>query len=342
MPADEANPTPVESEVTEFVGPVFHYTTPTGLLNILERKELWATEAAGMNDVAEVRQGWEFIRDWLTDQDSTDDVIEDLKFVAGLDQLSPAYDHPARSTDGVFMCCASTRPDDANQWRLYANSARGYCIELDGRVRLSAVSDGRRPKALPDQSALPPSKRRIRIPDRVAMSPWLRVLYSQHDKALALGRLVTRIAAERQQLLEQATAEGWPEDDYRVETDMMRDIHSGDLARLAQLMKSVGFEGENEVRMIAWSWWRTPGFRATPHGVVGYIRLTQSANQRDPNEVAYLKDPGVAKAKILPIRSVRLGPLLHVQNNRGTIEALLGANALAGVPVIESKVPLGN
>ncbi len=75
MAADAGDTTSVESEVTEFVGPVFHYTTPTGLLNILERKELWATEAAGMNDVAEVRQGWAFIRDWMTDQDPTDDVI---------------------------------------------------------------------------------------------------------------------------------------------------------------------------------------------------------------------------------------------------------------------------
>lgn len=341
MAADAGDTTSVESEVTEFVGPVFHYTTPTGLLNILERKELWATEAAGMNDVAEVRQGWAFIRDWMTDQDPTDDVIKDLKFVAGLDQLSP-YDHPARSTDGVFMCCASTRPDDANQWRLYANAARGYCIELDGRIRLSAVSDGRRPKPLPDQSALPPAKRRIRIPDGVAMSPWLRVLYTHEEKTLALRRLVTRITAERLKLVEHATAEGWPEDDYRVEADMMRDTHSGDLARLAQLMKSAGFEGEHEVRLIAWSWWRAPAFRATPHGVVGYIRLTQSINQRDPNEVVYLKDPGLVNGKTLPIRSVRLGPLLHVQNNRGTIEALLGANALAAVPVIESEVPLGN
>lgn len=342
MPADQVDAPAVEDEVTAFTGPVFHYTTPSGLLNIVEKKELWATEAAGMNDVAEVRQGWEFIREWLGDQDSSNDVIHDLKFVAGLDPRSQAYDHPARSTEGVFMCCASTRPDDANQWRLYANSARGYCVELDGRMRLSAVSDGRRPKPLPDQSALPPSKRRIQIPDRVAMSPWLRVLYSPDDKERALERLVTRITAERQKLIERAGAEDWPEDDYRVETSMMRDVHSGDLARLAQLMKSIGFEGENEVRLIAWSWWRTPGFRATPHGVVGYIRLTQSISQLDPNDVAYVKDPEMTKAKTLPIRSVRLGPLLHVQNNRGTVEALLRASGLAGVEVIESRVPLGN
>ena len=174
------------------------------------------------------------------------------------------------------------------------------------------------------------------------MSPWLRVLYSPDDKAVALERLVMRMTAERQRLVEQATASGWPEEDYQVEADLLRDTHSGDLARLAQLMKSAGFEGENEVRLIAWSWWRTPGFRATPHGVVGYIRLTQSPNQLDPSDLAYLEDPEVANAKTLPIRSVRLGPLLHVQNNRGTVEALLKASGLAGVEVIESKVPLGN
>lgn len=42
-------------------------------IGAVQSKELWATEATGMNDVAEVRQGWSCIRSWLEDQ-ADDDV----------------------------------------------------------------------------------------------------------------------------------------------------------------------------------------------------------------------------------------------------------------------------
>ncbi len=49
-------------------GSIYHYTSPSGLLGLVENHELWATEATGMNDLGEVRQGWDFIRSWVRGQ----------------------------------------------------------------------------------------------------------------------------------------------------------------------------------------------------------------------------------------------------------------------------------
>ena len=56
--------------------PVYHYTSAVGLLGIVENHELWATEAIGMNDMAEVHQGWDFIRGWVAKQDPDDGVMK--------------------------------------------------------------------------------------------------------------------------------------------------------------------------------------------------------------------------------------------------------------------------
>lgn len=61
---------------------IYHCTSPDGLLGILQHHELRATQASGMNDVAEVRQGWEFINQWLEAQDASDHVVGVMRELA--------------------------------------------------------------------------------------------------------------------------------------------------------------------------------------------------------------------------------------------------------------------
>ena len=98
----------------------------------LESHSLWATEAFGLNDVSELRRGWRFVKEWLASQ-AADEVIEEMQ------------QHVEGDTDrymGVeaFRCCASTLPDDASQWRLYADDARGYSVSIDPMVDLGVAA----------------------------------------------------------------------------------------------------------------------------------------------------------------------------------------------------------
>lgn len=315
--------------VERATGAIYHYTDPAGLLGVLEKRELWATEATGMNDLAEVRQGWDFVQRWVDGWEGDDKI-------AGIIASACDPEHPVRSSEGVFMCCASTRPNDANQWRLYAAGARGYSIELDADQPLAAMARSDEPPK-PRTAAHSDATRRYRTTSAWAVvSPWLRVLYTDSDKEAALNGLAANAHAAWQA---QVDAGFTDEEHYDIAGQEFRDGLATDVARIAQLMKSEGFAGEDEVRVIVTLFWDSCSrFRSTDNGVVRYVRLTGLPPAYPQNTVVYGKELGGAKS--LPVRSVWLGPLISAQNNVRTVEALLGRNGLQAAGVYESGLPL--
>lgn len=52
--------------------PIYHYTTPQGLLGIVQSHSIWASEAAGLNELDEIHKGWDEIENYLeTNQEET-------------------------------------------------------------------------------------------------------------------------------------------------------------------------------------------------------------------------------------------------------------------------------
>lgn len=292
--------------------PIYHYTDPAGLLGILCSSELWATEASGMNDLAEVHQGWDFIKSWLERQDPTDSAVKDMLYVARAAAHGPDA-HVLRSTDGIYICSATFLDNDASQWRLYAAGGRGYALELDPLQRLSAVLHDPRPRPEDEPYAFYPTD----LFERVSVTPWYHVYYTDEDKEMALEALLENARAQRAEVV----ADALSEDEFDEQMQIFEAETLGQLAQLAQLMKSRGFSGENEVRTIVTDWWnRLRNFRATRHGIVRYAGLTQQLPDAADNQVLY--DDEIQATKTLPIKSIRLGPLIHALNNRDTIRAL--------------------
>lgn len=292
--------------------PIYHYTDPAGLLGILRSHELWATEASGMNDLAEVHQGWDFIKSWLERQDPTDSAVKDMLSVARAAAHGPDA-HVLRSTNGIYICSATFLDNDASQWRLYAAGGRGYALELDPLQRLSAVLHDPRPRPEDEPYAFYPTD----LFERVSVTPWYHVYYTDEDKEMALEALLENARAQRAEVV----ADALSEDEFDEQMQIFEADTLGQLAQLAQLMKSRGFSGENEVRTIVTDWWsRLRNFRATRHGIVRYAGLTQQLPDAADNQVLY--DDEIQATKTLPIKSIRLGPLIHALNNRDTIRAL--------------------
>lgn len=311
--------------VTSATGTVFHYTSPPTLLGACAFDELWATEAAGMNDVAEVRQGWNFIESWLRSKPNSP-VIEQLRRVVDGVDISKAV-------KTTFMLCASTECDDANQWRLYANSGRGYVIGLESskplRVRAAKATNGS------------PGRKIFgtRVGDLATVTPWLHVLYDDVDKQEVLDDFAIRAEAEWSPLEkahaspEGEGAEQAAEDAY----DNYIDTLATGLSTIAQLMKSRGFVGENEVRIIVTL--RFPleheHFRATDYGIVRFVKLISWDGRGRDGQVLRIETPYV-----LPISEVGLGPLLSVQSNRDSVADLLKRSGYPNASIWSSSVPL--
>lgn len=305
-------------------GSVYHYTDAGALLGIVENRVLWASEANGLNDRAEVRQGWAKVRAWLESQPDCEDV--------GL--LRMQAERPEKEEHEVFILSASTRPDDANQWRLYANGGRGYAVEFDASEWMVAVTgskDARNPN---------PGKTHLWTVGQVLadVTPWMHVLYEQSDIASALEALVDDIRARRVMLESEA---------HSVSGDALEEVGWGfqqltedaysQLATIAHLIKEPGFAGESEVRIVA-TFARADAhikYRASTYGVVGYVELAACPSGRGPIRVYHRDEVD----QPLPIRSIRLGPLLQIEHG-ASVRGFLRKNGLDDVAVEHSQVPL--
>jgi hypothetical protein len=108
---------------------VYHYTTTNGLLAIIPKKEIWATDVRYFNDRFELRYALDTIGDVLANKmelDSTNkftqlifDAIGPITFIKYGSIMSRFH---------FYATCFSTEGDDLYQWRTYSASTGGYAI----------------------------------------------------------------------------------------------------------------------------------------------------------------------------------------------------------------------
>ena len=315
-----------ESALVPYDGPVHHYTSGDGLLQIVSKGQLRVSEASSLNDLAEVKLGWKAIEKWLAANAENSAGANSLK-----DLLKSSCRDP---THQVFILSGTTAGDDANQWRLYADQGRGYAIELDGAAPLGVVS-------------LEPAKDKSdrqafgKITEFAIVGPWLRVLYGEQDLAVAMKKAAdfAELDVKRIEAIDCAEAR-------EREFEGLREDLTEELATIAHLHKSSGFSGETEVRVVVRFLWfgKHVGYHASRYGIAGHVYLVGAGDIADsPRRV--ITAPSMANAGSpgfrhpLAITGVRLGPLVK-KRNRKTIQGLLGFYGLGGAAVTRSQVPL--
>lgn len=306
--------------------PVYHYTDAGGLLGIVRCRKVWASEAAGLNDRAEIRQGWAKILEWSERQ-------------PGSDAMSLILDHarnPEKESHEVFILSASTRPDDANQWRLYAGAGRGYAVELDPSVPLVVASDAMRRWRLSSTTDSTTSGNFDLSSLSAHVTPWLHVLYDDQEIDTALQLLTKRVKSDLARF-DDMKARGIDDELIGEEVADSFNRSYGYVAQVASLIKEPGFAGENEVRVVA-TFLRAEdhlSYRAGAYGVVGYAELVTSPAGANGPPIVDGQDPAP-----LPIKSVRIGPLL-AREHAQTVTAMVKKFGLSDdVAVHPSEVPL--
>lgn len=304
---------------------VFHYTDAGALRGMIEDRVLWLTEASAMNDPQEVTQGLKFIKGWLRGRPD-DDVITNLIRRTEHVEMS--------GHSGVYLLCGSTAEDDVNQWERYASGGGGYAVELDAAVPLAVRH--RRDSAMVTRE---PGMSWLHYASDVAtVSPWVRVVYEDSDKDQLLTKFERWV---RTDIAEIEAATVGPEDlgeDGSDPRHSMWDAHIDmvltGITALSQVMKSRGYRGENEVRVIANSLMnRHSNFRATRYGLAQYVEVVSRGSAREGVAVSYDTKPAA-----LPIKAVMLGPLLSPRNTQ-TVKDLLRRNDLRTANVTRSSVP---
>lgn len=111
-------------------GPLYHYTTGNGLIEIIRSGELWSTQVACLNDSSELLYPIELLHAKICTK-SKSPISPDVDFV--LKQMEKGLSEPTVDTEGRFLACFSEDGDDLSQWRAYGGGEGGYAIEFDSQ-----------------------------------------------------------------------------------------------------------------------------------------------------------------------------------------------------------------
>lgn len=309
---------------------VFHYTSAGGLMGILQSDTAWATEASGLNDVAEVVEGRRKVADFINQLPAgelRDELTSAQNYVSDANGPGPS---------DVFVLSASLQEDDANQWRLYADHGRGFCIEFHTQVAFTV----RARTALASTKPPDPGTGNLNLGfmrDVSYVSPWSRFLYHDKERSTAFSNL--RDWAQKAYNLAADADWAGPESGDLPPLQVLNYEMSRALASLTRCIKGPGFAGESEARIHVSSLWgdHHAHFRPGADGIVRHYELMASTpSEREAHRVTLRRDEGV-----LPIRSVRLGPAQRFDLAEPAIRSLLSRYGHpSSVEVLESRVSL--
>jgi hypothetical protein len=109
-------------------GPLYHYTTGENLTKIVQSGELWATQAACLNDTTELIYSAEELHKRVKARMA---VQHDPKIDPLLNRLNKILLEPNAETSPIFVACFSEHKDDLSQWRAYSGGEGGYAIQFD-------------------------------------------------------------------------------------------------------------------------------------------------------------------------------------------------------------------
>jgi hypothetical protein len=116
----------VTQAVGDFAGLLFHYTTSSGLIGILQSGCLWATDVRFLNDTSEGQHGREVIEEALANAQFGDDAA-----LTVLREDARAFFDPTRRSEmSSVVVCFSEQGDQLSQWRAYG-AGGGFAIGFD-------------------------------------------------------------------------------------------------------------------------------------------------------------------------------------------------------------------
>lgn len=283
---------------------LFHYTTSQGLLGILGKQHIWASDSRFLNDSQEWLYGAGLFRDELFEllrKEQFQQLASDLG-----EPLLGGYDLEEPVGFGKFVVSFSEEEDLLSQWMGYADNTQGYCIGFDAsRLRSWAFAND---------------------------AELIRMQYDAEEQKVFLQAKLSKLLS-----MINEDAKNYPEasEDSKVWLDVvkteLRVLH----IQIATRFKHPSFEAENEWRLLVKG---SPG----DSGVFSNRKLNHRAGRG--RIVPYLEldiskeYDGFGKESdgTLPIQSITCGPSASEELALAGLDSLLRHFNLDGL--VEPKV----
>jgi len=279
---------------------IWHYTTGTALLNIIETGTLYATQVSCLNDSTEVSYAGDLlhsagVRLGAGNLSPEQRQAVELLLRATVDGRLASAASPINSTASSwwFVTCFSSERDDLSQWRAYGTGENGYAI-------------GFRAGAL------------FRQDNYVA-----RVNYDAEQQEAVAARIAEaslRFFMEGLQNGRSDSAIEWANEFF---PDWERRI-----GQLSPMIKDPAFRAEKEVRAV---------HRLRDHELPK-LRFSQKNALMARHLPLSFPPPPVPDSKMLPIVEVLVGPSRHMEVSRVSVDTFMRQRHY-DVPVTKSRIP---
>lgn len=110
--------------------PLYHYTSATGLVEILRSQKLWLTSAFHMNDPKELTFALDIVAELLSEQHDSDENTDKL-----VKSFCSVFSRTLQPSDITFwVACFSKNGDELGQWRAYGDDGKGFAIGLSAKL----------------------------------------------------------------------------------------------------------------------------------------------------------------------------------------------------------------
>ena len=277
---------------------VYHYTTPTGLLGIVNSQKIWATDLAYMNDAAELSYGIKLVLKTANALlDSRTQFIHSQEFSPlSSSMLNYAFD-AIRQLLSTCIACFCEKGDPLSQWRGYA-VAGGYAIGFDGaKLRTSTASTVTLP-LVPVIYDLAQQRQAVENSTEQALTQILELIAELNEKYEA-GRSFAGL--EQSQLSENMT------NGLRAGLISLTQEHFLTLFKLCAQLKDPAFREEREWRLcnLVAIEDKHINFRVGHLGLIPYTQIPLSTNTT------------------LPIKEVVIGPRPEPELRVGAVRSML-------------------
>jgi hypothetical protein len=283
---------------------LFHYTSATGLLEIIQSNHIWATNLEFMNDLLEVKYAKELFLHLVQKEKRSVRHKAAAQFLE--DTANTLYPFTALfSFYGVSFCADGG--DRLSQWRAYAREGSGYSIGFRAAELLRLVKlhrSGRR-------------NQQIEL---------IRVVYERQQQESIVRDAIRKVC---QYIMDHRSQSGWRESAQALKRlPRLLCIH---LFPYVFSFKTSGFQEENEWRLVTWlpaaSESQTVRFRASANFIIPYLSLD-------------LLTGSGSKTAMLPIATVIQGPRVETDAGMKSLELLLRKYGHSKARVVSSTIPL--
>jgi hypothetical protein len=115
--------------------PLYHYTTQSGLLGIIETRKIWATHTQYLNDRREFLHAVELVRKEI--RRLLDETPHPSAREAALAKMQAAVSRSPQEIN-ICVCSFSEERDSLSQWRAYGGSS-GFAVGFSSQVLTAAT-----------------------------------------------------------------------------------------------------------------------------------------------------------------------------------------------------------